>query len=79
MAPMPYLCQLQLMSYTSPHLLRNVWHRLYPLGDDPDYRVYQERLADTVYEYHVVVTLRTSSDSGSYTRTSWSGYTSIAS
>ena len=79
MAPVLYLCQLQLMSFTSPHLLRNMWHRLYPHGDDPVYRVYQERLADSVYEYHAVVTLRTSSDSSSYTRTSCSGYTSSAS
>ena len=79
MAPMPYPCQLQLMPYTSPHLLRNVWRRLYPHGDEPVYRVYRERLADSVYEYHAVVTLRTSSDSGSYTRTSRSGYASTAS
>ena len=74
MAPVPYPCQLQLMSYTSPHLLRNVWHRLYPHRDDPIYRVYRECLADSVYEYHAVVTLRASSDSSSYTRTSQSGY-----
>ena len=79
MAPVPYPCQLQLMPYTSPHLLRNVWRRLYPHGDEPVYRVYRERLADSVYEYHAVVTLRTSSDSGSYTRTSRSGYASTAS
>ena len=79
MALVPYPCQLQLMPYTSPHLLRNVWHRLYPHGDDPTYRVYRERLADSVYEYHAVVTLRTSSDSSTYTRTSRSGYASIAS
>ena len=58
MAPVPYPCQLQLMPYTSPHLLCNVWRRLYPHGDDPVYRVYRERLADSVYEYHAVVTLR---------------------
>ena len=52
---------------------------LYPHEDDPVYRVYRERLADSVYEYHAVVTLRTSSDSGSYTRTSCSGYASSAS
>ena len=79
MAPVPYPCQLQLMPYTSPHLLRNMWRRLYPLGDDPVYRVYREHLADSVYEYHAVVTLRTSSDSSSYTRTSRSGYASTAS
>ena len=79
MAPVPYPCQLQLMPFTSPHLLRNVWHRLYPLNDDPAYHVYRERLADSVYEYHAVVTLRTSSDSSTYTRTSWSGYASTTS
>ena len=70
MAPVPYPCQLQLMPYTSPHLLCGVWRRLYPHGDDPAYRVYRERLADSVYECHAVVTLRTSSSAGSYTRTS---------
>ena len=79
MAPMPYPCQLQLMPYTSSHLLRNVWRRLYPLGDDPVYRVYRERLVDSVYEYHAVVTLRTSSDSSTYTRTSRSSFASTAS
>ena len=78
MAPVLYPCQLQLMPYTSPHLLRNVWHQLNPLVDDQVYRVYRERLADSVYEYHEVVTLHTSSDSGSYTRTSRSGYASTA-
>ena len=78
MALMPYPCQLQLMPYTLPHLLCNVWHRLYPHGDNPVYRVYREHLADSVYEYHAVVTLRTSSDSSSYTRTSRSGYASTA-
>ena len=79
MAPVPYPCKLQLMPYTSPHLLCNMWRRLYPLGDDPVYRVYRERLADSVYEYHAVVTLRTSSDSSTYTRTSQSGFASTAS
>ena len=79
MALVLYPCQLQLMPYTLPHLLRNVWRRLYPHGDDPVYRVYRERLADSVYEYHTVVTLRTSSDSSSYTRTSRSSYASSAS
>ena len=79
MAPVPYPCQLQLMPYTSPHLIRNVWRRLSSHGDEPVYRVYRERLADSVYEYHAVVTLRTSSDSSTYTRTSRSGYASTAS
>ena len=79
MALVPYPCQLQLMPYMSPHLLCNVWHRLYRLSDDPAYRVYRERLADLVYEYHAVVTLRASSNSSTYTRTSWSSYASTAS
>ena len=79
MAPVPYPCQLQLMSYTSPHLLHNVWRRLYPLEDDLVYHVYLELLADSVYEYHAMVTLQTSSDSSSYTHTSRSGYDSTAS
>ena len=40
------------------------------------YRVYRERLADSIYEYHAVVTLRCSLTSGSYTRSSRSGFTS---
>ena len=79
MAPVLYPCQLRLMPYTTPHLLRNMWRRLYPHGDDPAYRVYRELLADSVYEYQVVVTLCTSFDSSSYTRTSRSGYASSAS
>ena len=79
MAPVLYLCQLQLMPYTSPHLLRSVWRRLYPHGDDPAYRVYREHLVDSLYEYHAVVTLRTSSSVDSYSRTSQSGYASIIS
>ena len=79
MAPVMYPCELQLMSYMSLHLLHNVWRQLYPVDDDPVYRVYRERLADSVYEYHAVVTLCTSSDSSSYTRTSRSGYASSAS
>ena len=79
MAPLLYPCQLQMMSYTLPHLLRNIWRRLYPHGDDPAYRVYRERLSDLVYEYHAVVTLRTSSDSSTYTRTSRSSYASTVS
>ena len=67
------------MPHTSPHLLRNVWRRLYLHGDDPVYRVYRECLADSVYEYHAVVTLCTSSDFGSYTRISRSGRASTAS
>ena len=79
MALVPYPCQLQLMSYTSPHLLRNVWRRLYPLGDDPVYRVYREHLADSVYEYHALVTLCTISSSNTYIRTFRSGFASTAS
>ena len=49
-----------------------------PHGDDPAYQVYRERLADSVYEYHAVVTLCTSSSTDSYTRTSRSGFPSTA-
>ena len=51
MAPVPYACQLELAPYTSPHLLQNVWRRLYPEGAEPEYRVYREHLAGAVYEY----------------------------
>ena len=50
-----------------------------PLGDDLVYHVHRERLADSVYEYHAVVTLRTSSSSSTYIRTSRSGFASTAS
>jgi len=76
MALVPYACQLELSQCTSPHLLRSVWHRLYPQGDDPVYRVYWERLADSVYEYHTVVTLRCSSASSSYNHSFRSGFAS---
>ena len=79
MAPVSYPCQLEVLPDTLPHLVRNVWRRLYPLGDDPMYRVYRERLVDSVYEYHAVITLCTSSSSGSYTHTSRSGFASTAS
>ena len=46
------------------------------LTDDPVYWVYRERLADSVYEYHAVVTLHSSSTSGSYTHSSRSGFAS---
>ena len=76
MAPVPYLYESEPAPYTSPHLLQNMWRRLYPNGSDPVYQVYQERLADSVYEYHAEVTLHTSTISGIYTHSSRSGYTS---
>lgn len=40
MAPVPYLYQSEPAPYASPHLLQNVWRRLYPEGADPVYQVY---------------------------------------
>lgn len=76
MAPVPYACQVELAPYTSWHLLQHVWRRLYPHGDDPVYRVYRDRLAASVFEYHAMVTLRCSSTSSTYTRSSRSGFAS---
>ena len=66
-------------SYTSPHLLQNVWRRLYPEGADPEYRVYREHLAGALYEYYAEVTLHHSSPSGAYTRSTKGGLASTPS
>ena len=64
MAPVPILYHPEPASCTSPHLLQNVWCRLYPEGADPEYRVYREHLARALYEYYAEVTLHHSFPSG---------------
>ena len=79
MAPVPILYHPEPAPYTSPHLLQNVWRRLYPEGVDPEYQVYQEHLARALYEYYAEVTLHYSSPSGAYTRSTKGGITSTPS
>ena len=79
MAPVPILYHPEPAPCTSPHLLQNVWRRLYPEGADPEYRVYREHLAGALYEYYAEVTLHHSSPSGAYTRSSKGGFASTPS
>src|SRR5215216_611636 len=79
MAPVPHPYQSEPAPYTSPHLLQNVWRRLYPDGADPVYQVYREHLAGSLYEYYAEVTLHHSSPSGAYTRSSKGGFASTPS
>ena len=67
MAPVLIMYHPEPAPYTSPHLLQNVWRRLYPEGADPVYLVYQEHLAGSLYEYYAEVTLHHSFPSGAYT------------
>ena len=78
-APVPIFYHPEPAPCTSPHLLQNVWRRLYPEGADPEYRVYREHLASALYEYYVEVTLHHSSPSGAYTRSSKGGLASTPS
>ena len=64
---------------TSPHLLQNVWRRLYPEGAGPVYQVYREHLAGSLYEYYAAVTLHHSSPSSAYTHSSKGGFASTPS
>ena len=61
MAPVPILYHPEPAPCTLPHLLQNVWRRLYPEGADPEYRVYRGHLAGALYEYYAEVTLHHSS------------------
>ena len=79
MAPVPILYHPEPAPCTSPHLLQNVWRRLYPEGADPEYRVYREHLAGALYEYYAEVTLHHSSPSGAYTRSTKGGLASTPS
>src|SRR3990170_9132919 len=73
MAPVPYHYNHEPAPFTFPVLLRNVWLRLYPNGEDPVYQVFREQLAESVYEYHAEAFLTASSGIGSYSRSSKGG------
>ena len=66
MAPAPYHFHHEPAPFSFPALLRDIWLRLYPNGEDPVYQVFREQLAESVYEYHAEAFLIVSSDIGSY-------------
>src|SRR3990170_6859280 len=68
MAAVPYHFHHETEHHTFPALLRSVWLRLYPNGDDPVYQVFREQLGESVYEYHAVAYLTATSDIGSSSR-----------
>jgi hypothetical protein len=76
MAPVPYHFSHEPAPHTFPALLRCVWHRLYPYGEEPVYQVYRDQLAESVYEYHAVAYLTATSDIGSSSRSSKGGVAS---
>nr|XP_045083448.1 uncharacterized protein LOC123493619 [Aegilops tauschii subsp. strangulata] len=79
MAPVPFKYQSEPAPYTSPHLLQNVWRRVYPEGADPVYQVYREHLAGSLYEYYAEVTLHHSSPYDACTHSSKDGFASTLS
>src|SRR3954463_14157965 len=56
-----------------PALLRRVWLRLYPQGEDPVFQVYREKLADFMHEYRAEVFFFMSSAIGSLSRSAKGG------
>src|SRR3954465_12748389 len=68
MAPIPYPFEYESSPTGFPSLLRRVWLRLYPQGEDPVFKVYREKLAVFVHEYRAEVFLFTSSTIGSLSR-----------
>ena len=73
MAHVPYPFEYESSPTGFPALLRRVWLRLYPHGEDPVFQVYREKLADFVHEYRAEVFLFTSSMVGSLTRSAKGG------
>ncbi|KAE8784003.1 Far1 [Hordeum vulgare] len=71
--PVPYRFQYELAPSSFPALLRNVWFRLYPHGEEPVYQVLRKQLAKSVYKYHAHAYLVASSDIGSYSRSNKGG------
>jgi len=61
MAPVPFPFEYKLSRTGFPALLRRVWLRLYPQGEDLVFQVYREKLADFMHEYRAEVFLFTSS------------------
>ena len=70
MAPVLYHYNHEPAPFTFPVLLCSIWLRLYPNGEDPVYQVFREKLAGSVFEYHAEAFLTTTSDIGSYSRSS---------
>src|SRR3954469_11842125 len=76
MAPVPYPFEYEPSPRGFLLLLRRVWLRLYPQGEDPVFQVYREKLADFVHEYRAEVFMFTSSMVGSLTRSAKGGHAS---
>src|SRR3989337_633322 len=76
MAPVPFHFTYEIEPHSFSALLRCIWLRLYPYGEDPVYQVYQDELAESVYEYHAVAYLTATSDIGSSSRSSKGGVAS---
>ena len=68
MVPVPYPFEYESSRTGFPSLLRRVWLRLYPQGEDPVFQVYREKLADFMHEYRAEVFLFTSPAVGSLSR-----------
>src|SRR4051812_26278884 len=77
MAHVPYPFDYEESPTGFPSLLRRVWLRLYPQGEDPMFQVYCEKLADFVHEYRAEVFLFTSSAVGNLSRSVMSTHASI--
>ena len=73
MAPVSYHYNRELESFTFPPLLRSVWRRLHPNGEDPVYQVYREHLVGSMYAYRAEAFMTTRSAIGSYSRSSRGG------
>ena len=73
MAPDRYPFEYEATPSSFPSLLRSVWLRLHPQGEDPVYQVYREELTDFVHEYRAEVFLFTSSPIGSLSRSTKGG------
>ena len=73
MAPVPFPFEYEPSPSSFPALLRRVWLRLYPHGEDLVFQVYREKLADFVHEYRAEVFMFTSSTVGSLSRSAKEG------
>ena len=73
MAPVPFPFEYESSPTGFPVLLRRVWLRLYPQGEDLVFQVYREKLADFVHEYRTEMFLFTSSAIGSLSRSAKGG------
>src|SRR3954471_15465151 len=73
MAPEPFPFEYDPSPSGFPALLRRVWLRLYPQGEDPVFQVYREKMADFMHEYRAEVFLFTSSVIGSLSHSAKGG------